>query len=312
MVRTWKTGLLFFLLALSMGCQKTAEPPEKIAEVKIPQGYLIETEELASLLGQPDVVIVDARAEEKYKSSHIPRAVNIPKARFRTPEDIQYKNASGFAIPTEKAEKVFGEAGIGPDSRVVVYDSVTFPDASIVWALLKYYGHEKVQVLKGGYEKWFLEGRPDTDKPPVVRKATFQAIPKPEMTATLDWILQNEERITLLDMRSFAEYIGTNPAGNKRGGSIPGAIHIEWKELAGDSTVKSAEELQKILSMYGVTKDKEIVTYCNWGIGRSTYGFMLVKMLGFEKVRVFGGSMEDWAARPELPIGNATNIPANL
>lgn len=308
------TLTLISTLFFAIGCKKSGEVEEKTIGVKILPGYLVESEELALLLDKPEVVIVDARAEEKYQKFHIHNAVNIPKTAFRTPEDIEYKKTNGFAISPEKAESIFGNAGIGADSRVIVYDSITFPDASIVWTFLKYYGHDNVQILKGGYEKWVSEGRTVTANPPSppFLKGGIKVIPRPEMVATLDWIRHKKDGITILDMRSFAEYIGTNSAGNKRGGSIPGAVNIEWNELAGDTTIKSLEEIHNVLSKYGVTKDKEIVTYCNWGIGRSTYGFMLLKMLGFEKVRVYGGSMEEWSARADLPIGDVKNIPADL
>ncbi|MBI3583588.1 MAG: sulfurtransferase [Nitrospinae bacterium] len=321
MSRILKLFLMCILLVLYAGCQKVEEQKGSV-EIKILPGYLVESEELTSSTNSPDVVIVDARSAEKYQTAHIPNAVNIPKTVFRTPEDLEYKKNNGFAISPEKTEKVFGDAGIGADSRVIVYDSITFPDASIIWTLLKYYGHDNVQVLKGGYEKWVSEGHPVTQEikipphPPLLKGGRedypFKAKPKPEMVATLSWILNKKKDMTILDMRSFAEYIGTNTAGNKRGGSIPGAINIEWVELAGDSTIKSAEEIQRVLNKYGINKEKEIVTYCNWGIGRSTYGFMLLKMLGFEKVRVYGGSMEEWSAKADLPIGDVKNIPADL
>ncbi|HAP66839.1 MAG TPA: hypothetical protein DCQ99_03295 [Nitrospinae bacterium] len=304
--------IAFILLTFVIGCQRTGKVEEKTIGVKISPGYLVETDELASLLEREDVVIVDARSEDKYKKFHIPNAVNIPKTIFRTPEDIEYKKGGGFAIPPEKAEKVFGEAGIVANSRVIVYDSITFPDASIIWTFLKYYGHDNVQVLKGGYERWVSDGRPVINEVKVVKRADFKVKPRLDMVATLQWLLDKGKDVIILDMRTFAEYIGTNTAGNKRGGSIPGAINIEWVELAGDSTIKSAEEIQKVLNKYGINKEKEIVTYCNWGIGRSTYGFMLFKMLGFEKVRVYGGSMEEWSSRADLPIGDVKNIPADL
>ena len=311
-VKSVKVGLICIFLIFAVACQRVNKSAEKITEIKILPGYLVETEELTSLIEKEDVVIVDARAEDKYKKFHIPNAVNIPKTIFRTPEDIEYKKINGFVIPPEKAEKIFGNVGIGAETKVIVYDSITFPDASIIWTLLKYYGHDNVQVLKGGYEKWVSEGRPVTQETKMLKRANFKVKQKPEMVVTLGWILDKKKDITILDMRSFAEYIGTNTADNKRGGSIPDAINIEWVELAGDSTIKSVEEIQRVLNKYGINKEKEIVTYCNWGIGRSTYGFMVLKMLGFEKVRVYGGSMEEWSAKADLPIGDVKNIPADL
>ncbi len=309
------SGVLTVLLLLS-GCLGQSYSSDTVladaSSAKILPGSLVETGELASLLGKPNVVIVDTRAEDRYQQFHIPGAVNIPKALFRKPEDIAYKKENGFAIASEKAEKVFGEAGIDANTRVVLYDSVTFPDASVVWALLKYYGHDNVQVLRGGYEKWASEGRQLTAKQSRIEKRTFKVNPRPEMVATDDYILKNRENIVVLDMRTFEEYLGINPAGNPRGGHVPDAVHIEWVELADASTVKSPDEMQRVLYEAGVTRDKEIVTYCNWGIGRATLGFMVLKMLGYEKVRIYGGSMEDWSSNAELQVHDVSNVPTTI
>lgn len=277
------------------------------------------------------MVIVDARSEADYKKFHFPGAVNIPKAQFRDPkvlkEILEYKKNEGFFIPPEMAEVLFSDAGIGANTRVVVYDSIAFPDASIIWALLKNYGHDNVQVLKGGFEKWVSEGRTVTSEQPKVVEAvqvveggvkkwapkgrkpadltkSFIARPRPELTASREWILKNKETIRLLDMRSFEEYVGVNPAGNPRGGHPPGTISMEWLQLAGNETVKSPEEMQKILDEAGVAKDKTIVTYCNIGFGRSTYGLFVLKMLGYD-VRVYGGSFEDWSGATDLRVATA-------
>jgi thiosulfate/3-mercaptopyruvate sulfurtransferase len=305
---------------------------EKVsAPAVLPPGYLVTTEELAAQAGRPGVVIVDARSEADYKKFHFPGAVNIPKAQFRDPkvlkEILEYKKKEGFFIPPEMAEVLFSDAGIGANTRVVVYDSIAFPDASIIWALLKNYGHDNVQVLKGGFEKWVSEGRTVTSEQPKVVEAvqvveggvkkwapkgrkpadltkSFIARPRPELTASREWILKNKETIRLLDMRSFEEYVGVNPAGNPRGGHPPGTISMEWLQLAGNETVKSPEEMQKILDEAGVAKDKTIVTYCNIGFGRSTYGLFVLKMLGYD-VRVYGGSFEDWSGAAGLQVATA-------
>lgn len=276
------------------------------APAQISSEYLLTTEQLSALLNQPNVVVVDARSEEDYKKLHISGAVSIPKAQYRDPKILEgileYKKNEGFFIPPEMAEKILGEAGIDANTRVIVYDSITFPDATAVWALLKYFGHENVQILKGGFEKWVSEGRSVTSELPKVQKKTFVARPRPEMVASREWILKNKESIILLDLRSFEEYVGVNPAGNPRGGHVPGAISVEWLHLAGSETFRSPAEMQKILEEAGVTKDREIVTYCNIGFGRSTYGLVALKMLGYDKVRVYGGSFEDWSNASELQV----------
>lgn len=265
---------------------------------------LIETEEVARLLRKPDVVVIDSRDKEEYDKAHIPGAVNIPKGTFREPEDIAYKSKHGFLTSPEKAEKVFGNAGIGENARVIVYGSNNFPSASICLVILKQYGFDNVQVMKGEIEKWVLENRPLTKDVPAVKPKTLKAKPRPEMVATRDWITENSDRIVLLDMRSFEEYTGTDMIGNPRGGHISGAYPTEWKELAGTVTVRSPDEMLKALRNSGVPidKNKEYITYCNWGIGRGTSGFLYLKVLGFDKVRVYGGSMEEWSKHKDMPV----------
>ena len=304
------TALFIIVLAVSVpalqGCKSRKDGKKSSAAAETTGGFLVSTGELAALLNRPDVVIVDARPAEDYRKLHIPGAVNISKDMVRNPDNLQeildYKRVHGFAVPPETAERIFGNAGIGADTRVIIYDSVEFPHASIIWALLKYFGHDNEQILNGGFQKWASEGRPLTADLPSVRKKTFRASPRAGMVATRKWLLDNREKLLLLDMRSFEEYLGINPAGNPRGGHIPGAISLPWNSLAGGATVKDPGEIRGILREAGVTPDKEIVTYCNIGIGRSTYGLLVLRMLGYDNVRVYGGSFEDWSADTGLAV----------
>ncbi len=309
-----KTIMALFLVIIALaGCetQKEEAPPPPPEEEKIqPQateivpGFLVTTEEAAALSGLQDVVIIDARDADEYMALHIPGAINIPKTTFREPEDLEYKSEYGFLTPPEKAERVFGNAGIDEDTRVIVYGTNTFPNASIPFVILRQYGHENVQVMQGEIEKWIRERRPLTERIPVVKPKKFIARPRPETVATMDWIMDNAEEIIVIDMRSFEEYTGFNTAGNPRGGHIAGAYPVEWKELAGKATIKSPEDMMQALRNNGVPidREREYVTYCNWGVGRGTSGFMYLKMLGFENVRVYGGAMEEWSDDADFTV----------
>jgi len=295
---------LFLLLVAVGGCkaQKEEKTPPVPAE-KTP-GFLVSTEELAALSGVENLVIIDARDAEEYNILHIPGSINIPKETFREPEDLAYKSEHGFLTSPEKAAEVFGNAGIDENTRIIVYGTNTFPNASIPFVILKQYGHDNVQVMQGEIEKWVRERRPLTDAVPAVKPKKFTVKPRPERVATMDWIMDNAEEIVVMDMRSFGEYTGFNTAGNPRGGHISGALPVEWKELAGKITVKSPEDMIEALKKNGVPvdKNKEYVTYCNWGVGRGTSGFMYLTMLGFENVRVYGGAMEEWSDDPDFPV----------
>ena len=69
----------------------------------------------------------------------------------------------------------------------------------------------------------------------------------------------------IVDTRSDAEYYG-DAVRAKRGGAIPGAVHLEWKQnLDKDGRYKSAAELRAMYEGLGVTPDREVVTYCQGG-----------------------------------------------
>ena len=60
--------------------------------------------------------------------------------------------------------------------------------------------------------------------------------------------------------------------------------------------------MRRVLARHGVTPDKEIVTYCNPGLGRSTFLQTALESLGYDKVKVYSGSWIEWASDPARPI----------
>ncbi len=88
----------------------------------------------------------------------------------------------------------------------------------------------------------------------------------------------------------------------KRGGAIPGAVHVEWsRNLGPDGAFKPAGELRAMYEAAGVTPDKEIVTYCQGGY-RAAHGYLALRLLGYPRVRNYTGSWKEWGDREDLPI----------
>lgn len=267
---------------------------------------LVGADEVAKIIGQPGVVVIDARRKPAYEAGHIPGAISMPFNLFRDPEDLAYKAKYGLLTPPEKAEKVFGNAGIDNNTRVIIYDGALDdrPFGASLYVQMRSFGHDNVQVMRGGVEKWVQEGRPPLTKDvPAVTPKTFKAKPRPEMAATKDWIMQNADKVIFLDMRSFDEYTGLNTAGNPRGGHASGSYSTNWADFAGKETVKSPQEMQTALKNSGapISKDKVYVTYCNWGLGRGAAGYFYLKLMGYDNVRVYGGAMEEWSKDKDLP-----------
>ena len=260
-------------------------------------GFMVDGEQLAAEMKQGKVRLIDAETAESYQRAHLPGAAHLP---YLDLEDFEENLKNGQPAFPQLAASKFAALGLTREADVVVYDSGDGRAASAVWYMLRFLGHEKLRVLDGGFRKWLKEGRPLTQETPRLAKATY--VPKPRT----DWAVKSADlaRATVLvDARSLAEYTGKDSGGAKQGGHIPGAKSFPWTQLAGEiSTFKSPEAMKKALAAAGITPDKEIVTYCNGGLGRSTHLLAALNLLGYDKVKVYPGSWIEWAADPSRPI----------
>jgi len=167
--------------------------------------FLVETSWLAEHLHEQHLRIVDMRgyvrtvesdgvqeaayvgAREEYEKAHIPGAVYIDwTSNIIDPDDP----IEAQVAPAERFAEVMGRLGIGDQQLVVAYDAHPASQfATRLWWALKYYGHEQVVVLNGGFPKWQRENLPLTDAIPVYPPATFTPVVRPELRATAEDVL---------------------------------------------------------------------------------------------------------------------------
>jgi len=258
---------------------------------------LIETDWLSRHLNDAGIRIVDLRSREEYDKAHIKNAVHL---NFK---DITGDETMRRTLPPENTPYIFGNIGIDKNTLVIACDDDSSHYAARLFWILEYFGHKKAAILNGGYKKWLKENRELTNVVPDIRRKIFEPQPDPEKLATAEYILKNisNPEVVILDVRSKEEYKGENIRA-KRGGHIPGAVNIEWKKsMNDDQTFKSQEVLNEMFSEQGVTKDKEIITYCQLAV-RASHTYFTLRMLGYPRVRVYNGSWGEWGNDPNLPV----------
>ncbi|MDX1513585.1 MAG: rhodanese-like domain-containing protein, partial [Gammaproteobacteria bacterium] len=89
-----------------------------------------------------------------------------------------------------------------------------------------------------------------------------------------------------------------------RGGHIPGAVNFNWTDAMDPEAqrrLRPRERLLEDLADLGVTPDREVVTYCQTH-RRSSHTYVVLKSLGFERVRGYPGSWSDWGNDPSTPV----------
>jgi thiosulfate/3-mercaptopyruvate sulfurtransferase len=168
---------------------------------------------------------------------------------------------------------------------------------------LEYIGHPRVQVLDGGFGAWISAGLPVTREAAPPPKSSWAGVPQEHTIATWRDVKERlgSPGVVILDTRSDGEHNGTTVRA-KRGGAIPGAVHIEWsRNLGPDGAFKPAGELRAMYEAAGVTPDKEVVTYCQGGY-RAAHGYLALRLLGYPRVRNYTGSWKEWGDREDLPV----------
>jgi thiosulfate/3-mercaptopyruvate sulfurtransferase len=106
-----------------------------------------------------------------------------------------------------------------------------------------------------------------------------------------------------LDTRSPGEYAGIDIRA-ARGGHIPGAVNMNWTEAMDPGRqlrFKPDHTLRRMLESKGVTPDKEVVVYCQTH-HRSAHTYIVLKHLGYPRLRGYPGAWSEWGNSAELPI----------
>jgi thiosulfate/3-mercaptopyruvate sulfurtransferase len=276
---------------------------------------LVSTEWLAEHLHDADLRIVDIRGHvlpasdppphyfnhrADYDRSHIPGAVFIDWVQEITdPDDPRHAQ---IARP-ERYAAVMNRNGIGPDTFVVAYDDASGMFAARLWWSLNYYGHTRVAVLDGGWNKWLAEGRPITADLPVIKPAVFLPQPNPKLYRNGEQVLDALNTDTLLiDVRSPEEFAGEASRARRRG-HIPGAVNQPRNSLLNpDGTMLPPDELRQKFAAIGLDASKpEVIVYCNGGVSAS-YGLLALRQAGITNASVYDGSWKDWGNDDSKPI----------
>jgi 3-mercaptopyruvate sulfurtransferase SseA/precorrin-6B methylase 2 len=229
---------------------------DKVEARKEPQTMLIQPEELDKELKRPGLRILDTRPQADYARGHIPGAVRVDVKSWQE----QGKKDGGFH-DTEAWGRNVGQLGLTHDSHVVVYGSAP-TDTARVWWTLKYLGLRNVAILDGGWALWSKEKRPSETATPVVEAVKFEPKFQADRLEEIDALKKglSSGAVTVVDTRSRDEFTGKEVRG-KRGGHIPGAKHLEWKELlAEDGRFKSPEELRALFRQRGIEPEQTAVT----------------------------------------------------
>ncbi|MFB6129732.1 MAG: sulfurtransferase [Salinigranum sp.] len=239
-----------------------------------------------------EVRVVDVRDEWEFEGiGHVPGAVNVPFDSFRSAE-----GGEGMLPGADVWRELLEEAGLDEDDTVVAYDDEHGVFAARFLVTAELYGHRDLHLLDGDYSAWSRE-RETTREAPDVERSTYEVRP-PETSPLVDYeaVLAATEadgiqsgEVVLLDTRDEEEY---------EAGHVPGAVHLDWRELVDERTrgLRPREELEAVLEGRGVTPGTRVILYCNTA-RRISHTYVVLRHLGYEDVGFYEGSLTEWEAK---------------
>ena len=272
---------------------------------------LLSPAELAALQAQEPVLVIDTRDAEAYARGHIEGAVNLREI-FTF---LATSSPEGLAELRDTFAAHLGAVGLSGRETAVFYEDALdngYGQSCRGYYLLTWLGYPKVKVLNGGFSAWKAAGLPVSTTPVTPVPATFptdlQSADVMLTRADVEQALGTD--VVLLDVRDVDEWIGesSSPYGKDfapRKGRLPGARWIEWyrfmKPSANGPVFKSPHEIRAECASAGVKPDDTVYLYCFKG-ARASNTFLALKQAGFDDVRMYFGSWNEWSRDPALPI----------
>lgn len=294
-------GLVFTAIAGLMVLAAPAIAQDRCGErTEPPPGLLVSAEWLKRHRADNGLVLLQVeRSRTPFDSAHVAGALFVAMGDFTE----KHGDLLTELPPLAKLDSLLEAQGIGERGRIVLYGDVL--PVTRLFFTLDYLGlGARVSVLDGGLAAWTAAHGTVTSLPsPAPARGAVTLHPKPELLADAAFVNANRGRAetVLLDARNQEEFDGTKlEDGVARPGHIPGARLLDWSTLLEGNRFKPKEELARLFGEAGAGTGRELVAYCRVGT-RASALYFAGRLLGF-RMRLYDGSMNDWASHSELPV----------
>ena len=259
----------------------------------------------------PALRIVDARSRphgapdltaptgaEQYAAGHLPGAIQLDYAHELADPATPYATR---VAPAELFACVLGERGIGDAHTIVAYDDGDVPYAArFVW-MCRYYGHDDVHVMAGGFKEWRAAGLPVTTEVPAFAPAAFTPRTRPNLRATREEVIAaaaGSADVQLLETQRDKTYA-------LRDRDIKGAKRLSGSRLLEDARggrVAPQATLDELVDALDLDRSKRTIVSCGSGVSASG-SYLALLEAGFTDVAVYDGSWLEWShdALPTVP-----------
>ncbi len=264
--------------------------------------WIVNAAEAKQLIEQ-GATVLDVRNMVVWALGHVKGAVRVTWQQFSQQKSpFKGKLIENLGVMEQK----LCEVGVFNGKPVIVVGNSVHgfgEEGRIVW-MLRTLGHPQAAFVDGGHNALVQVGvsiergvrssagleRGDF----VVKRSHLWEIDRDELKAKL--AATASPSLIALDTREPREYAGGTPYGERRGGHIPGAVNLYFKDLMDErGNLLPRGEIVAKLNRLGIARDTPIAAYCTGGI-RSAFVVAVLADLNFNNVKNYSGSMWDWSA----------------
>jgi thiosulfate/3-mercaptopyruvate sulfurtransferase len=272
---------------------------------------IITVSELKTLCKANDILILDVSngkdAQSNYNQKHLDGAIFVDLNTELTEINEDLSIGGRHPLPSiENFSQLLSKIGITPNRHVVLYDDKSGANAAArMWWMLKSVGHEKVQVLNGGFQEAERLNFPINSKTVIPISAQEYRIENWELPlATINEVekasvLQNG---LIIDVRETSRFNGEVEPIDLISGHIPNAINIPFSSnLDENGLFLSSEKLKgKYKNVFESNDSKTIIVHCGSGV-TACHTLLAMSYAGFEIPKLYVGSWSEWS-RNNKPI----------
>jgi thiosulfate/3-mercaptopyruvate sulfurtransferase len=195
--------------------------------------------------------------------------------------------------------------GVQDGVRVVAFDQAGGGIAARLWWMLRWLGHDAVQVLDGGWARWIAEGRrtaPGLSQP---RRANFVTRPRQGRTVDASAVTSaaRDPGVVLLDARGSDRFLGQNETIDPVAGHIPGAISAPFADnLSANGVMLEPGALRlHYETLLGGAPAEQAICYCGSGV-TACHDILAMVQAGLPEPRLYPGSFSEWITDPTRPV----------
>lgn len=274
---------------------------------------VISTAELAARLGEPALLVVDARFDLAdpargplgHAQAHIPGAVYADLDHDLA--DLSRCGLGRHPLPEAAAfSGTLSRWGYRDGMVVAVYDAAAGALAAArLWWMLRAAGVDDVRVVDGGFPAWHEENRP-LESGAVQRPASNVRVEFDPGSAVGFAELEHRlaaHDVVLIDARAPARFSGATEPLDRVAGHVPGAVNRPFADnLDTTGHFKPAGELRSgFAALLGSHSPRDVVHMCGSGV-TACHNLLAMERAGLSGSRLFAPSWSGWISSPSRPV----------